>query len=175
MVKKATNYANRGNALEIAIGTANVQYDAREVALIDKVATPVKVKKLDGTGQIASGWYEHKSTVDYRGLTKGVSIAFDAKSTMNKNRFPLQNVKSHQITYLRKHQEQKGISFLLVEFSAHQEHYILMFDQLAEWWKEAVQGGRKSIPYQFFVDNCIRCGPGRGIALDYLAALPQVN
>ncbi len=46
MVKKATNYANRGKPLEIAIETANAQYDAREVALIDKVATPVKVKKI---------------------------------------------------------------------------------------------------------------------------------
>ncbi|ANT39982.1 recombinase RecU [Bacillus cereus] len=175
MVKKATNYANRGKPLEIAIETANAQYDAREVALIDKVATPVKVKKLDKSGRIASGWYDHKSTVDYKGITNGVSIAFDAKSTTNKTNFPLQNIKSHQVTYLRKHQQQKGISFMLVEFSLHQEHYILMFDQLAEWWVEAVQGGRKSIPYQFFVENCIRCGPGRGIALDYLAALPQIN
>ncbi|KIQ88524.1 recombinase RecU [Bacillus sp. L_1B0_8] len=175
MVKRATNYANRGNALEIAIGTANAQYDARGIALIDKVATPVKVKKLDQRGQIENGWYDHKSTVDYKGLTNGVSIAFDAKSSMNKTNFPLKNVKSHQISYLRKHQQQKGVSFLLIEFSIYQEHYILMFDQLAEWWSESVQGGRKSIPYQYFVENCIRCGPGRGIALDYLASLPQVN
>lgn len=175
MVKKVTNYANRGKSLEVAIETANAQYDAREVALIDKVAVPVKVKALNKEGRVADGWYEHKSTVDYKGITNGVSIAFDAKSTTNKASFPLKNIKNHQIAYLRKHQQQKGISFMLIEFAVHHEHYIIMFDQLAEWWAGAVQGGRKSIPHEFFIENCIRCGPGRGIALDYLASLPQVN
>ncbi|MGG1340143.1 Holliday junction resolvase RecU [Bacillus toyonensis] len=175
MVKRATNYANRGKSLEIAVETANAQYDAREVALIDKVAVPVKVKALNDKGRVADGWYEHKSTVDYKGISNGISLAFDAKSTTNKTNFPLQNIKHHQMAYLRKHQQQKGISFMLVEFAVHHEHYIIMFDQLAEWWSGAVKGERKSIPHQFFVDHCIRCGPGRGIALDYLAALPQFN
>lgn len=163
--------ANRGRALENAIEAANRVYEIRKIALIHKVPTPVKVRRQNSRGIIIEGWFERKSTVDYHGIASGKPIAFDCKSTREKTRFPLNNIEPHQYEYLKQFHYHQGISFLVVEFAIQHEIYILKFEDLEKWWNESKQGGRKSIPYQWFVENCERCKPGRGMSLDYLAAV----
>lgn len=172
------SYANRGMNLEAYIIQANATYKQRRLALIDKIPTPVKVTKLHQSGKqkgaIKEAHFESKSTVDFRGLFQGKSLAFDAKSTQEKMRFPLDNIEEHQYQYLAEHQLHQGISFLVIRFEQHHETYILPFIELEKWWEAAKNGGRKSIPYSFFVEHCIKVSAGRGIAIDYLAALTTV-
>ncbi|WP_281998725.1 Holliday junction resolvase RecU [Priestia flexa] len=166
---------NRGMEFENYIIQANARYRLRGIASIDKVATPVKVIKYATSGpkkgRITDGYFEEKSTVDFIGVSKGMTIAFDAKETKNKTSFPLDNIEDHQFEVLREKQFHEGISFLLIRFKLHHEIYILLFEDLENFWEEAAKGGRKSIPYHFFKKNCVRCEPGRNVAIDYLAAL----
>lgn len=176
---KKSSQANRGMEFEGYIMQANARYAVRGIASIDKVATPVKVLKLATTGpkkgRIIDGYFEEKSTVDFVGISRGRTIYFDAKETENKTSFPLDNVGDHQYEVLREKHVHQAISFLLIRFKVHHEIFILLFEDLDKWWKEAMTGGRKSIPYQFFKENCEICKPGRNVAIDYVAALDKAT
>jgi len=139
-----------GSTFEEMINITNEKYNNKNLAIIQKVPTPIKPIKLDNTtSTITLAYFEQKSTVDYIGVVQGVAICFDAKETSQKS-FPLKNVHQHQIDFMEKHEYQKGIAFLLVRFSLRDEIYCLPFKKLKEYWENVSEGGRKSIPYEEF-------------------------
>jgi recombination protein U len=162
-------YANRGAALEQLIYVANAQYQAKGLAVIQKVATPWKVVRHGR--QIISAFPERKSTVDFVGVAAGRPIAFDAKSTRTETRFPLDNIEQHQFEFLQAWHDQGGIAFILIEFATLDEFYVLPFTDLNEWWVAMYRGGRKSVPYETIRRRCPRVTAGRGVVLDYLQAV----
>lgn len=166
-----TSYANRGQAFEKLINITNQQYYQKRRATIQKVATPWKVIRRGS--KIISAFPEEKSTVDYIGVFNGRAIAFDAKSTRETTRFDLANVEKHQIEFLTKWQQNGGIAFILIEFVKKHEVYLLTINQLNEWIKQANNGGRKSIPYEWFVMNCDQVRSRKGIVLDYLSIIEK--
>lgn len=161
-------YGKRGQTLERMIEYSNQTYKNRGMALIDKVPTPWNVHYNRRTGRVMNAFPEKKGTVDFIGISHGRSIAFEAKNTKVRTRFPLDNVAEHQVVYLEKHQEQGGISFVIVNFEKHNEAYFLKADDLIEWWHNQFNGGRKSIPYEWFKLNCDLIKSRNGIMLDYL-------
>lgn len=166
-----TYYGRRGYTLENIIENVNQEYKRRNIAIIDKVPTPVKVLKVKGN-RITSGFYEKKSTVDYIGVFKGNAIAFDAKETSIGTRFDLSNIKEHQYNFLKSWVFAGGIGFLLISFTSLEEEYYLPFYILDEYWKNSFEGGRKSIPYKVIAKDEYKIKQGvkgrRGIYLDYL-------
>lgn len=160
-------YGKRGMALENLIQYTNKIYRAKGLALVDKVPTPWTIHYDKKTRKVYKAFPKEKSTVDFIGVFQGRSIAFDAKSTEHKTRFPLNNIKEHQIQYLKKHREHCGISFFIVEFEKHQEFYFLPIEKALEWW-EGMENGRKSIPYKWFKENCGLIRSENGVPLDYL-------
>lgn len=170
-----TLQGKRGKALENLIDYANNQYKSKGLARVDKVPTPWNVSFDRRTGRVFRAFPEKKGTVDYIGVSHGKPIAFDAKSTKIKTSFPLKNIQEHQIRYLQDYEEQGGISFFIVEFEPLKEIYLITINQAAEWWVQSKRGGRKSIPYKYFKDECIRITSGNGIAIDYLEGLKQVQ
>lgn len=162
----AVSYANRGMAFEHLINITNQQYFQKRRATIQKVATPWKVIRRGK--KIVNAFPEGKSTVDYIGVYNGRPIAFDAKSTRETTRFPLANIEDHQVKFLKQWKQNGGISFILVEFAKKQEVYLLSIDKLEKWFLAAKNGGRKSIPYEYFLTNCDLVKSKDGILLDYL-------
>lgn len=160
--------ANRGKALETLIDHTNKIYKQKGQALIDKVPTPWSVSYNRRTGRVSRAFPQKKGTVDFVGISHGRSIAFDAKNTNSRTSFPLSNVADHQLEYLLNHQDQGGISFIIVCFAKHQEHYLLRVNDLKTWWDGSLKGERKSIPYNWFVENCDLIKSSNGIPLDYL-------
>lgn len=166
-----TSQANRGMSFETLIEYANTQYQAKGIAIMQKIPTPVKVIR-DGK-RIVSAFHAKQSTVDFIGLANGVPIAFDAKSTRNKTSFPLANIEQHQIDFMQRWQEHGGVAFLLVEFAELGEVYRLDMSDLLKW-RDVATTGRKSIPVLFFRESCRRVEQGRGVVLDYLAGLDNL-
>lgn len=162
-----TTYANRGKPFETLIEATNRQYYNKGRATIQKVATPWKVIRKGK--KIISAFPEKKSTVDFVGIVNGRGIAFDAKSTMERTRFPLDNISDHQFRFLKSWKNNGGISFILVEFAKLKETYVLTFVDLESWWERAKNGGRKSIPHEWFLINCDLVKSKNGILLDYLS------
>ena len=132
------------------INLTNEKYNSKNLAIIQKIPTPIKPLILDKkSGKITLAYFEQKSTVDYVGVVQGIPICFDAKETSQKS-FPLKNIHQHQIDFMEKYEYQRGISFLLIRFSLLDEIYCLPFKQLKEYWSKSLEGGRKSIPYDSF-------------------------
>ena len=161
----------RGSTFESMINMTNEVYEDKKLAIIQKIPTPITPIEIDKSrNAITLGYFEKKSTVDYMGVVQGVPICFDAKETHRKN-LPLQNIHEHQMEFMEKFEQQKGIAFFLVNFTEYDEIYFLPFSELNKYWIEAAKGGRKSIPHGDFADIAISVPKGKSVSVHYLEAL----
>ena len=151
----------RGSTLEDMVNRTNERYLEQELALIQKIPTPITPVRMDKEHrQITLAYFEQRSTVDYIGSVQGIPVCFDAKEC-NADTFPLQNIHEHQIIFMENLEKQQGISFLLIYYTARNEMYYMRFEEVAKFWNRAMTGGRKSIRLEeldprFFFD--IRSG-----------------
>lgn len=162
----------RGSTLEELINLTNEKYREHELALIEKIPTPIKPVKLDNKNRnISLAYFDKKSTVDYIGVVQGIPICFDAKET-SKDFLPLQNIHEHQIKFMKDFEKQKGISFLIIFFKKYNEYYFLPFKLLNEYFIKSLNGGRKSIPYSAFNHEYLIEGK-LGYYVHYLEAIQK--
>ncbi len=161
----------RGSTLEDLINRTNEQYREKNLALIQKVPTPITPINIDKESRhITLAYFDQKSTVDYIGAVQGVPVCFDAKETKS-DTFSLQNVHEHQVEFMRAFEKQNGIAFLLIFYSSRDEFYYMPFCDLDRAWQRAQDGGRKSVPFEE-IDTTLRIWPNRhGILVPYLDAL----
>lgn len=134
----------RGSTLEDLINRTNEQYAEKKLALIQKIPTPITPVKMDKESRhITLAYFDQRSTVDYIGAVQGIPVCFDAKECAE-NTFPLSNIHQHQIDFMQAFEEQKGVAFILIFFSAQDEFYYLPFRDLMVFWNRMTKGGRKS-------------------------------
>jgi recombination protein U len=163
---------NTGAVFEETLKNSCEYYKYRGIALIHKIPTPWSVTYDKKSFKVKNAYPQEKSSVDFEGVWHGRSIAFEAKSTRERKRFDLKNIQQHQIDYLLQHQDQGGISFLLVEFSNLGETYLIFVDQFNDWVQLAKNGGRRSIPYDWIQMNCCIVVPERA-PLDFIRVLER--
>ena len=133
----------RGSFLEELVNVTNEKYQMQNLALVQKIPTPIKPINIDQeTRHITLAYFEQKSTVDYIGVVQGIPICFDAKECIE-DRFPLSNVHEHQMKFMEQFESQDGIAFLLIYFKNREKYMYLRFQKLLEFWKRMEQGGRK--------------------------------
>ncbi|HAK57811.1 MAG TPA: Holliday junction resolvase RecU [Lachnospiraceae bacterium] len=133
----------RGSFLEELINMTIEMYHQKNLALIQKVPTPITPIKIDKeTRHITLAYFEQKSTVDYIGVVQGVPVCFDAKEC-NKDTFPLANVHEHQYRFMKDFEAQDGVSFLIIYFKESDIIYYLTFKKLQEFWERMENGGVK--------------------------------
>ncbi len=162
----------RGSAFEEIINTTNEMYLKHNLAVIQKVPTPITVTKISNVKRlITEAYFDGKSTVDYIGVVQGIAVCFDAKETKLKS-LPLQNIHGHQIEFMKNFKEQKGVSFLLVNFTTYDEMYLLPFEVLYKYYEEKEKGSRKSIPYSAFEKEYLIISK-QGYLAHYLESLNQ--
>ena len=136
---------HRGDETEDIINLTNDLYERHQLALMKKIAIPIKVTKIEG-GRIAEGFYEEKSTVDYIGIIQGTAVCFDAKETFKSN-LPLQNIHPHQLKYMQDFRAQGGVSFVLCNFKTYSDFRLIPLEVVEAYMKNCEAKGRKSIPY----------------------------
>ena len=164
-----TFYGNRGMTLEEDINLTNEYYKEKNIALIYKKPIPIKVLRTNETKtRIKDGFYEQKSTLDYSGIYQEKYIEFDAKETNSKTSFPLSNIHTHQINHIKDVLFYKGIVFLIIRFNILNKTYILPGDKLIEFINTEE---RKSIPLNFFEENCKPVELKYRPRLDYLKSI----
>ena len=163
---KLINYGNRGMTLEQDINLTNDYYKEKKIALIYKKPIPIKVLKINNTKtRILDAFYEKKSTLDYSGIYKEKYIEFDAKETNSKTSFPMSNIHMHQIEHIKNILYFKGITFLIIRFNYHNKTFLLPGNILIDYINNSK---RKSIPYDFFINNCHEIMIKYAPRLDYL-------
>ena len=160
----------RGSLLEDMINRTNEKYRENNLALIQKIPTPITPINIDKDSRhITLAYFDQKSTVDYIGAVQGIPVCFDAKEC-SKDTFALQNIHQHQVDFMASFEKQGGISFLLIHYSHKDIFYYLSLRQLLIFWDRAARGGRKSFRYdelnsEFFLKET------PGIFIPYLEAL----
>ncbi|MBG9786576.1 recombinase RecU [Brevibacillus laterosporus] len=168
-----TSYANRGMAFEQMLELANKQYERKDIAVINKRPTPVKVLKTEGTN-IKKAVYDSKSTVDYYGVYKGRAIYFEAKSTKSHTSFSLANISDHQLEHLAKTELNGALCFFLIEFASKREVYFVPYSFIRMYVLNARLGGRKSIPYDEFEIYAYLVQKSQRASLDYLVFVDRM-
>ena len=162
----------RGSTLEEMVNRTIEQYREQELALIQKIPTPITPINMDKTsGHITLAYFEQKSTVDYIGAVQGIPVCFDAKEC-HTDRFPLANVHPHQYQFMKDYEKQGGIAFLLIFFSARDLFYYLSFDRLTEFWNRREQGGRKSFLFDE-LDPVFYIPQHAGVMIPFLDTLQE--
>ena len=152
-ITKMTNYGNRGMSLEEDINITNHYYRDQDIAIIYKKPTPITITKVDYPSRkeavIKEAFFKTPSTTDYNGIYRGKYIDFEAKETQ-KDRFPLSNIHTHQITHLQQIIKHGGIGFFIIRFSKKNETYLLEGNALFSFINETKQ---KSIPISYLKEH----------------------
>ena len=162
----------RGSALEELINMTNEQYLEQDLALIQKVPTPITPLNIDKESRhITLAYFDHKSTVDYIGIVQGIPVCFDAKEC-SYDTFSLQNVHPHQIRFMEKFEQQGGIAFLIISYSHRGEIYYMPYKDIRRFWDRAQEGGRKSFRIEE-IDVTYELKPRGGFLIPYLDALQK--
>lgn len=134
----------RGSTLEELINRTNQQYLERDLALIQKIPTPITPVRMDKEHrQITLAYFEQRSTVDYIGAVQGLPVCFDAKECAGAT-FPIQNIHEHQVVFMEQFERQGGISFLLIYYTGESMAYYMRFEEIKKFWNRSMEGGRKS-------------------------------
>lgn len=137
----------RGSTFEELINMSNDIYAQKALALVQKIPTPITPIEFDkATKHITLAYFEKDSTVDYIGVVQSIPICFDAKEC-HTDTFSLRNIHEHQLNFMEKFEQQGGISFLLIYFTARNEFYYLPFKILKEYIKRVENGHPKHFKY----------------------------
>ena len=170
---KAKTFGNRGQSFEDEINDANTYYLNNGKAVIFKKPTPIKVVRMTNDrlnpAKITEAYFVQASTTDYNGLYRGKYIDFEAKETQNKTLFPLANIHAHQIEHLARIVKHGGIGFLLINFKAHQQVFLMDAAEVLKYYKTT-----KSIPYLDFKQKGKEIKVGYLVHVDYLKAVDEM-
>lgn len=162
----------RGSLLEDMINRTNEKYQEYELALIQKIPTPITPIRIEKESRhITLAYFDQKSTVDYIGAVQGIPVCFDAKEC-SKNTFALQNIHEHQITFMKDFEKQGGISFFLIYYSHQDLFFYLRLRELLFFWERAKKGGRKSFRFEELEKNYI-VPKKQGVLIPYLDLLKK--
>jgi len=162
----------RGSILEDLINLSNEQYKTKNLALIQKIPTPIKPVQIDqATRHITLAYFDSKSTVDYIGVVQGIPVCFDAKECAT-DTFPLDNIHKHQIDFMEKFEQQNGVAFIIVYYSNKHKSYYIPFKTIKAFYDRSVNGGRKSFRFDE-IDPCFIIGKAPGIPIHYLEMIQK--
>ncbi len=137
----------RGSTLEELINRSNERYLEENLALIQKIPTPITPINIEKeTRHITLAYFDQKSTVDYIGVVQGIPVCFDAKECAF-DTFALENIHPHQVAFMDSFEQQDGVAFFLIYYTSKNLFYYLPFRHLKKYWDRAQQGGRKSFRF----------------------------
>ena len=160
----------RGSVLEEMINMSNNVYREKGLALIQKVPTPITPINIEKeTHHITLAYFDRKSTVDYIGVVQGIPVCFDAKEC-HSNNFALQNIHEHQYEFMKDFENQGGIAFIILYYTARDEKYYLPFKDIVRFMERAADGGLKHFKFEELNHSYIICQKG-GVPVHYLEQL----
>jgi len=169
ILQKFNTHKNKGLGLEEDLNLTNDYYAINNIALVYKKPTPIGINKISypsrSEARIKDGFFLTPSTTDYNGVWNGLYLDFEAKETSSKTAFPLCNIHSHQIEHLKRVIDHKGISFLIVRFTALNKDFVYFSSSLLNFIKRET---RKSIPLNEFEKNGFLIKPKFQPRIDYL-------
>ena len=167
--KKERIIANQGMALEDMINRTNDYYLVHNIAFVNKRPTSVKILKTSDKYKITEAVFLAPSTLDYVGICEGHYLDFEAKETINKKGFPMENIASHQITAMENIIKHKGITFAIVFLRAFNEIYLIDGQVLIDYYKQS----KTIIPYETIKSIGTLIKEGYFTPVDYIKVVKE--
>jgi len=171
---KNIDYANRGMNLEYDLNITNKYYLDKNIAIIYKKPTPIKVISVEyknNDHEITKAYFEKPSTTDYNGIYKGVYIDFEAKEVENSKSFPISNIHKHQLEHIYKVIEHGGIAFIIVRFKKINKTYYLSGKILKDFLSINT---KSSIPIELFENNGYLIKENYNIRVNYIDIIDKL-
>ncbi len=167
-----TSRGLRGSLLEELINMTNEKYQLSNLALIQKIPTPITPVRFDSKNKrITDAYFDTQSTVDYIGLVQGIPVCFDAKEC-SKDTFSLANIHDHQMAFMEKFEKQQGIAFFLVCYIHMDRYFYIPYRHMKKFYDRCKEGGRKSFRFEE-VDQVYEVFNTKGYPVHYLEALSR--
>lgn len=141
----------RGSVFEDMINRTISDYRIKNLALIQKIPTPIVPTKMDKEGHITLAYFDKKSTVDYIGVVQEIPVCFDVKECKT-DKFPIRNVHMHQVEFMREWEEQGGISFLFIFFSNKSLCYYMRYKELYMYYSHKKDFNIEELDENYFID-----------------------
>lgn len=166
---KNISMANKGMGFENEVKKANEHYRIIGQALIQKISTPWKVKRVGP--RIVSAFPEGKSTLDFRGTVKGgLSISFDCKESEDERGLPLKYIEPHQIEYMRSAIEVNETTFILCYMKSINKRFYIDGNKVIDYWDKWQENkGRRG--FNFIPVSDMEEVQFNNFCLDYLKIL----
>lgn len=159
--------------LESLINDSNTYYLNKDIAIVYKKPTPIKVLGVSyrskETTLINKAVYSQASTLDYVGIYKGKYIEFDAKECKSTTSFTLNNIKEHQIKHIERVINHGGIAFLIIFMNS--KFYLLDGNDLLMFINT---NKRKSIPIDYLEKTGHIIKEGYMPRLNYIDVINEV-
>jgi recombination protein U len=160
----------RGSKLEQLIDFTNNFYNSKNIALVNKIPTPITPVAIDSKSRlITKAFFEKKGTVDYVGIAQGIPICFDAKET-DKKFLPLTNIHKHQIDFMGRFQNHGGIAFFIVYFHMYNQAILAPLNDIKPYFSEGDMDKKTKIFYES-LDKRLIIRESVGVPLNYLNAV----
>lgn len=165
MEKKRKNTSNKiGQKFEDRVQKVCDELRENNICMLNKVPTDWKV--IRNGGRIVSGFPVAQSKfVDFVGIYNGKSISIETKTTNNLTAFPLSNIKETQYEYFITYHAMQGYGYYLIEFREHEKIFLVESMKVEDFRNNNT---RKSIPYQWFLDNAIELDNKKINFIDYI-------
>ena len=103
---------------------------------------------------------------------RGIPVCFDAKECKTDS-FPLANIHEHQVTFMKDFEQQGGISFLLLYFTARDEYYYLRYETMKTFWDRGQNGGKKHFSYTELETSFFLPRTGSSVLVPYLNGIQK--
>lgn len=145
--------ANRGMSFEKLIEDKCEDLQKKKLALIHKVPTEWKVIRnynpITKQNKIHSAFPVSESRfVDFVGVCNSKPIAIEAKETNEETRFPFDNIKDSQISFMNLWCELGGKGYYIIHFKKHKKIFWVSSKDMHDCINNI---GRKSAPYKYFL------------------------
>lgn len=169
---------SRGMLFENELNKSNEYYLINNIAVIYKKPTPVRIVKVEypsrSHAKIVEAYYQTPSTTDYNGLYKGRYIDYEAKET-NSLSFSFSHIFSHQVSHLKKIDEQGGIAFVIIFFKKINKIYMIDIKPFYKLYNESLSTNKKSIKHSDIESiGGLEVSTGYAPLIDYLKQVDKL-
>ena len=163
---------------ENELNKSNEYYLINNIAVIYKKPTPVRIVKVEypsrSHAKIVEAYYQTPSTTDYNGLYKGRYIDYEAKET-NSLSFSFSHIFSHQVSHLKKIDEQGGIAFVIIFFKKINKIYMIDIKPFYKLYNESLSTNKKSIKHSDIESiGGLEVSTGYAPLIDYLKQVDKM-
>lgn len=174
-VKTLDHHSKLGMSLEHDVNVTNTYYLDKNLAVIYKKPTPIKIVKVDyasrNTAKIVEAYYNEPSTTDYNGIYKGKYIDFEAKECHSKTSFPFTSIHLHQIMHLERCLKHGGVTFIILRMASFDETYLIKAEDFLDFYKGK---SRKSLSYIWIKKHGYLINRTYSKPCDYLQVVDKV-